>query len=136
MPRIILIGEGDTVTLLSETGSPDTLLRSIHSGVWRPKLPDLNGPYQGIINGDTIIVTRRHNEPAKIDNLRITAQEKHVLEGMINGLGDQQIALVYGIKVRMVRHFVANLRLKFKSATREQLVAQAVALGLVNVHMN
>lgn len=135
MPRIILFGEGDTVTLLNENGSPDTILRSIHSGIWQPKLPDPTGPYQAIYNGDTIIVTRRPAESAKKGKVRVTPHEQLVLEGMVNGLGDQQIAMVYGIKLRMVRHFVTNLKLKFKSTTREQLVAHAVALGVVDVTM-
>lgn len=135
MPRIILFGEGDTVTLLNENGSPDTILRSIHSGIWQPKLPDPTGPYQAIYNGDTIIVTHRPAESAKKGKVRVTSHEQLVLEGMVNGLGDQQIAMVYGIKLRMVRHFVTNLKLKFKSTTREQLVAHAVALGVVDVTM-
>lgn len=136
MPRIILFGDGDTVTLLNESGSPDTIIRSIQSGLWQPKLPDPVGPFQAIYNGDTIIVTRRPNDTNKKSKLRVTPHEQYVLEGMVNGLGDQQIAHVYGIKLRMVRHFVTNLKLKFKASTREQLVAHAVALGLVDVSMN
>ncbi len=136
MPCIILFGDGDSVTLINESGSPDTIIRSIQSGLWQPKLPDPVGPFHAIYNGDTIIVTRRPNETRKKSKIRVTPHEQLVLEGLVNGLGDQQIAHVYGIKLRMVRHFVTNLKLKLKSATREQLVAYAVALGLVDVTVN
>ena len=136
MPRIILFGDGDCVALLNEAGSPDTILRSIQNGLWQPKLPDPTGPYQAIYNGDTIIVTRRSREPKTLRKISITQHEQLILEGLVNGLGDQQIALTSGIKLRMVRHFVTNLKLKCKSATREQLIAHAVALGLVDVKMN
>ena len=136
MPRIILFGDGGSVALLNEVGSPNTILRSIQSGIWQPKLPDPTGPYQAIYNGDTIIVTRRSRETKPPRKIPITQHEQLILEGLVNGLGDQQIALTSGIKLRMVRHFVTNLKLKCKSATREQLIAYAVALGLVDVKMN
>ncbi len=136
MPRVILFGESDSITLFNETGSPDAIIRSIQSGLWQPKLPDLTGAYQAISTGDTIIVIRRPSETNKKGNIHLSPHEQIVLQGLADGLGDQQIALVHGMKLRMVRHFVTKLKEKLKSATREQLVAQAVSLGLIDVRLN
>ena len=136
MPRVILFGESDSITLINETGAPDAIIRNIQSGLWRPKLPDLTGPYQAIYNGDTIIVTPRPNETNKKSSIRLTHHEQIVLQGLADGLIDQQIALVYGMKLRMVRFFVTKVKEKLKSATREQVVAQAVFLGLIDVRLN
>ena len=136
MPRIILFGDGETMTLLNESGNPDAIIRSIHSGLWRPKLPDLTGPYQAIYNGDTIIVTRRPSESSKKSDIRLSPHELIVVQGMADGLIDQQITMVYGMKLRMVRFFVTKVKEKLNAATREQVVAKAVSLGLIEVHIN
>ncbi len=136
MPRVILFGDSDSITLFNETGSPDTIIRNIQSGLWQPKLPDPTGPYHAFYNGDTIIVTRRPTETKKKSPIYLSPHERIVLQGMADGLIDPQIALVYGLKLRMVRHFVTKLKEKLKSATREQVVAQAVSLGLIDVQLN
>ena len=82
MPRVILFGDGETITLLNESGNPDAIIRSIQSGLWRPKLPDPTGPYQAIYNGDTIIVTRRLLESRKRSDVRLSPHELIVVQGM------------------------------------------------------
>ena len=124
------------MTLLNESGNPDAIIRSIHSGLWKPKLPDLTGPYQAIYNGDTIIVTRRPSESSKKSDIRLSPHELIVVQGMADGLIDQQITMVYGMKLRMVRFFVTKVKEKLNAATREQVVAKAVSLGLIEVHIN
>lgn len=136
MPRIILFGDGETITLLNESGNPDAIIRSIHSGLWRPKLPELTGPFQAIYNGDTIIVTHRPTECSKKSDIRLSPHELIVVQGMADGLIDQQITMVYGMKLRMVRFFVTKVKEKLNAATREQVVAKAVSLGLIEVHTN
>jgi DNA-binding CsgD family transcriptional regulator len=136
MPRVILFGDGETITLLNESGNPDAIIRSIQSGLWRPKLPDPTGPYQAIYNGDTIIVTRRLLESRKKSDVRLSPHELIVVQGMADGMIDQQIAMVYGMKLRMVRFFVTKVKEKLNAATREQVVARAVSLGLIEVQMN
>ena len=136
MPRVIFFGDGETITLLNESGNPDAIIRSIQSGLWRPKLPDPTGPYQAIYNGDTIIVTRRLLESRKKSDVRLSPHELIVVQGMADGMIDQQIAMVFGMKLRMVRFFVTKVKEKLNAATREQVVARAVSLGLIEVQMN
>jgi DNA-binding NarL/FixJ family response regulator len=135
MSRVIIFGESDSMTLIHEKGSPDAIIRSIQSGLWQPKLPDLNGPFQAVHHGDTIIVTRKPVEMNRKANIRLSPHEQVVLQGLADGLVDQQIALVNGMKLRMVRFFVTKVKEKLKSTTREQVVAQAVSLGLIEVQV-
>ena len=136
MPRVIIFGESDSITVINETGAPDAIIRNIQSGLWRPKLPDFIGPYQAMYHGDTIIVTRRPMDINRKSGVRLSHHEQIVLQGLADGLIDQQIALASGMKLRMVRFFVTKVKEKLKSATREQVVAQAVSLGLVDVRLS
>jgi DNA-binding CsgD family transcriptional regulator len=86
-------------------------------------------------HGDTIIVTRKPGEMTRKANIRLTPHELVVLQGLADGLVDQQIALINGMKLRMVRFFVTKVKEKLKSTTREQVVAQAVSLGLIDVQV-
>ena len=133
MPRLILFGDSDSIAVLNETGYPETIIRNIRNGLWKPKLPDTTGPFQAFYNGETIIVTRHPSEPKKMADIHLTPHELCVLRGLVDGLGDQQIALVNQMKLRMVRHYVTKLKVKLRASSREQLVAYAVALGLVEV---
>ncbi len=61
----------------------------------------------------------------------LSPRELQCLEALARGLQDSQIAEVLNISRPTVRLHLANARRKLKSVTREQALARAVALGLI-----
>jgi DNA-binding CsgD family transcriptional regulator len=61
----------------------------------------------------------------------ISPRQRQVLALMAEGHGDGQIARRLGVSMRTVRAYTAGLRERLGAANREQLLARAVALGLV-----
>jgi DNA-binding CsgD family transcriptional regulator len=60
----------------------------------------------------------------------LSYREKEVLQYLAIGLSPEQIALKLSIKTRTVRKHLNNLRNKFDSESRDQLMARAGYLGL------
>ena len=63
--------------------------------------------------------------------ISLSPRELQCLGELARGLQDAQIAEVLSISRPTVRLHLANARRKLKSATREQAIARAVALGLI-----
>lgn len=61
----------------------------------------------------------------------LTSREIQCLQWLATGLRNDRIAERAGISVATVRFHLNNARLKLKSTTREQAVARAVAMGLI-----
>lgn len=61
----------------------------------------------------------------------LSPRELQCLEALARGLQDSQIAEALSISRPTVRLHLANARRKLKSVTREQALARAVALGLI-----
>ncbi len=64
-------------------------------------------------------------------DISLSPRELQCLEALARGLQDSQIAEVLTISRPTVRLHLANARRKLKSVTREQALARAVALGLI-----
>ena len=63
--------------------------------------------------------------------IALSPRELQCLEALARGLQDSQVAELLSISRPTVRLHLANARRKLKSATREQALARAVALGLI-----
>ena len=61
----------------------------------------------------------------------ISPRQRQVLELLAEGTGDGSIARRLGVSQRTVRAYIAGLRERLGAANREQMLARAVALGLV-----
>ena len=69
--------------------------------------------------------------PEEVAALRLSEREIQCLSLLAQGHQDSRIASQLGISRPTVRLHLVNARRKLKSATREQALARAVALGLI-----
>ena len=78
--------------------------------------------------------SKRQAERAAIDD-RLTAlsnREREVLEGLVAGRANKQIAFDLGISPRTVEIYRANLMTKMQAASLSELVRMALTAGLLN----
>jgi two-component system response regulator FixJ len=78
--------------------------------------------------------SKRQAERAAIDD-RLTAlsnREREVLEGLVAGRANKQIAFDLGISPRTVEIYRANLMTKMQAASLSELVRMALVAGLLN----
>jgi DNA-binding CsgD family transcriptional regulator len=74
----------------------------------------------------------RHAAPPASESLpRLTSQEHACLQRAFSGLNDSEIAERLKITSRTVRFHLGNVRQKLGAASRSQMVAKAILLGLV-----
>lgn len=64
-------------------------------------------------------------------NIHLTPRERECLLWLSMGLRNAQIAYRLGIKLVTVEFHLANARRKLNATTREQAVAAAVRMGLI-----
>lgn len=64
-------------------------------------------------------------------DIDLSGRERQVLEGLVRGHTNKQIALECEIAATTVRDYVGSLCRKLKAANRTQLVSRAYALGLL-----
>lgn len=67
-----------------------------------------------------------------LNGVRLTPREKQCLELLSAGLRNERIAQQLGVSEVTVRLHFTNARNKLRTATREQAVAKATMLGLIN----
>lgn len=64
--------------------------------------------------------------------MRPTERELKVLERLVLGMSDKEIARSIGVQPVTVRSHVASLRRKLGAQNRAQLAARALVLGLID----
>jgi two-component system response regulator FixJ len=76
---------------------------------------------------------QRHAERAEIEGrlAALSKRERDVLEGLVAGKANKQIAFDLGISPRTVEIYRANLMTKMEAATLSDLVRMAVIAGIV-----
>ena len=65
---------------------------------------------------------------------RLTPQEKEILQGLGQGLGNKEIARRLGVAVDTERNYMATLLTKLGAHTRLQALVTAIRYGLVDLH--
>ncbi|MFM7229594.1 MAG: LuxR C-terminal-related transcriptional regulator, partial [Cyanobacteriota bacterium] len=63
--------------------------------------------------------------------LQLTGREQQVLQGLVRGLSNKQIAQEAEIATTTARDYVSRLCRRLGAANRTQVVTRAIALGLV-----
>jgi DNA-binding CsgD family transcriptional regulator len=94
-----------------------------------PRLPD---PCSTVIDfrGDKLTVTPNQASQPNIGHPKLSLREAEVLQYLANGLSPEQTALAMKIKIRTVRKYLGNLRKKFNTESRDQLMASGGYLRL------
>lgn len=97
-------------------------------------LPELSDPCKAVgdYHGYEFTITSKEAPPPEIEGPKLSMRESEVLQYLANGLSPDQIALKLGIKVRTVRKHLDHLEAKFKTDSRDQLMARAGYLRLCN----
>jgi two-component system response regulator FixJ len=78
-------------------------------------------------------LSKRHAERADIDNrlAALSNRERDVLEGLVTGLANKQIAFNLGISPRTVEIYRANLMTKMQASSLSDLVRMALIAGIL-----
>jgi len=95
-------------------------------------LPESLEPCRTVLNfhGSELTITAKEPSLPEIDKPVLSMRESEVLQYLANGLSPDQIALKLNIKVRTVRKHLYHLEEKFKTGSRDQLMARAGYLKL------
>jgi DNA-binding NarL/FixJ family response regulator len=100
----------------------DSLVRTLFRGVGKPTLSDLNKD-QISINNNTI---------SPSSNKKVSAREKQILEQLVKGKSNKEIAKVLEISPNTVRNQLQKLQDTFDARNRVQLALFAYDMGIGN----
>ena len=87
-------------------------------------------------HGTKLTITACQETQPNIEKPQLSLRESEVLQNLANGLSPDQIALKMGVKIRTVRKHLCNLEMKFKTDSRDQLMARAGYLQLCNPYQS
>jgi DNA-binding NarL/FixJ family response regulator len=121
MARLLFLPTRNTLVWLEVHQTPEELLAAIEQGHWIPPPPFEHIPIaslQAVCQGDLVTVTA--SLPDGIPN--VGPRQKEVLVALAEGLTVRQIAYRLKMSPRMVKLHIAELKKKFSSATREELI--------------
>lgn len=131
MTRILIFNEPDTFGVMEVNAPAQRIVMAINRGRWDEFLPNARGPLYARQQGDIVVVTRC--APPKQEELpKLSRREHEVLVLLGEGLTTAQIALRLGLRPRTIRGYVANMKVRLSAHNIQQLVARAVALGLIH----
>jgi DNA-binding CsgD family transcriptional regulator len=131
MTRILIFNDPDTFGVMEVNAPAQRIVMAINRGRWDEFLPNARGPLYARQQGDIVVVTR--SAPPKQEELpKLSRREHEVLVLLGEGLTTAQIALRLGLRPRTIRGYVANMKVRLSAHNIQQLVARAVALGLIH----
>ena len=131
MTRVLIFNEPESFGVLEVDAPAKRVVMAINRGRWKEFLPDARGPLYARKQGDIVVVT--HSAQPKAEELpKLSRREHEVLVLLGEGLTTAQIALRLGLRPRTIRGYVANMKARLSAHNIQQLVARAVALGLIH----
>ncbi len=152
MTLIVILGQGQQLTVLEEAAPAAQLVQQINDGRWSPK-PSRKKPlspnylsepehfYTACQVGEYVVVTDSTSDndnallpPAK--PVRVSPREYQVLVGLVNGATFQQIASQLNIAERTVRAYVSGLKTRFHAQSVGQLIGRAFLSGIIKSETN
>lgn len=131
MTRVLIFKEPHSFELTQVDAPAAKIVSAINRGQWDSYLRDLQSPVFARQQGDVVIVT--HSAPVPEEDLpRLSRREHQVLVLLGEGLTTAQIALKLNLSSRTIRGYVAAMKTRLSAQNIQQLVARAVALGLIH----
>jgi two-component system, LuxR family, response regulator FixJ len=128
VPVIVITGHGDVplavqamkigaADFLEKPFDDEVLLAAVHAALNRQK-----------------VGSKRRAERADIDSRLavLSNRERDVLQGLVAGLANKQIAFKLGISPRTVEIYRSNLMTKMQAASLSDLVRMALLAGILN----
>ena len=92
---------------------------------FQPGLTDLSKSFSDKRKNGLVIISTKDDEVIPENRPAVSLRECQVLRYMSNGLTPEQTAAKMGITIRTVRKHLDNLKRKFKTDSRDQLMARA-----------
>jgi len=133
MTHVFLCDETGAYLFVEDPTPIQELKNDILHGTWSPSIPLPSTRINATARGELLIVVPDASPGRKPVTVvpRITARELQVLEGLTEGQSYKQMAAKYQISPRTVRDRVDRLKIKLNANSPIQVVAKAVALGLI-----
>ena len=131
MTRVLIFNEPDAFGVIDVNAPAQRIVMAINRGRWEEFLPDVRGPLYARQQADIVVVTC--SAPPAAEALpKLSRREYEVLVLLGEGLTTAQIALRLGLRPRTIRGYVANMKARLEAHNIQQLVARAVALGMIH----
>lgn len=131
MTKVLIFKHPDSFGVMEVELPPERIVREINQGRWDRLMSDVEGPLYARVQGDIVVVTP--SAPVPVDQLpKLSRREHQVLVLVGEGLTTAQIALKLGLRPRTIRGYVASMKARLDAQNIQQLVARAVALGLIH----
>lgn len=126
MPSIVVFNDEGNVVYKNIVADVQELVKNIHEG---DKLPDSLGSTPLVrING--LVILAEQSPAPKRTAPKLTAKQCMVLQCLASSLTPEQTALRMGLSENTIREYLKILKKKFKTNSRDQLMAMAGYLGL------
>ena len=130
MTQLFLFVEGQGYQVLDVPEKAESVVRQVNAGNWQRYFPTERELLHADLDGERVIVTRRQPPPTP-GKPRITRREQQVLHLLAMGMTTREIAGHISLTERTVRSRISSLRDKLGAQTASQLLAKAVAQGLI-----
>ncbi|MFZ3070674.1 MAG: helix-turn-helix transcriptional regulator [Anaerolineaceae bacterium] len=138
MTQVFVFGDEDNVRVLEIPQTPEQITRTINQGNWEVYLGsvvDRSCIWQAAQAGNRVIITHAQTLPDTTP-IHLTPRENQVLQLLSGGFTAAQAAYRLHLDVRTVRGYITDMKAKFHAQTSEQVLAKAVALGMVRPDLN
>lgn len=138
MTQVFVFSAENNVRVLEHPHTPEQITRAINSGDYETYLDaqfDRSFVWCALQAGTRVIITPAQSLP-DIPHIHLTPRENQVLQLLSGGYTAAQAAHKLHLDVRTVRGYITNLKTKFHAQTSLQVLAKAVALGMVRPDLN
>lgn len=126
MPSIVVINDDGNILFQNIVDNVEGLMNAIRED---GAIPGFNSrPPEVRINGFVVLVEQ--STPPRKELPPLSLKQMQVLHLLANALTPEQTALKLGISESTVRMHISALKKKFKTESRDQMMAMAGSLGL------
>lgn len=132
MPSIVVFNDEGNVVYQNTVDDVHELVKTIRDGGDLPGFSESPQPVR--INGLIILAEQSH--VCKRSTPKLTQKQCQVLQCLANSLTPEQTAMKMGLSEESIRLYLKILKKKFKTESRDQLMAMAGYLGLCNPYQN
>lgn len=132
MPSIVIYNDEGNILFQNIVDDVQELVKTIHDGGVLPGYSESTPPIQ--ING--MIILAEQVLPPKRVAPKLTEKQCMVLQCLANSLSPDQTAIKMGISEPTIRMHLSVLKKKFKTESRDQLMAMAGYLGVCDPYEN
>ena len=132
MPSIVVFNDEGNVVYQNTVDDVHELVKTIRDGGDLPGFSVSPPPVR--ING--LIILAEQSRECIRPTPKLTQKQCQVLQCLANSLTPEQTAMKMGLSEESIRLYLKILKKKFKTESRDQLMAMAGYLGLCNPYQN